>query len=168
MSADSSSPDTQGIYRGPWPDIEIPDMPLGTFVLQRVQEQPDKAALIDDPSGRTLTYGQLAEGIRRTAVGLSRRGFGQGDVFAIFSPNLPEFAVAFHGVVALGGIVTPINPLATVDELANQLNDSGADYLVTVPAFVDKALAAADRSKVREVFVFGEAAGATPFVVLLA
>jgi acyl-CoA synthetase (AMP-forming)/AMP-acid ligase II len=168
MSAGRSSPNTQGIYRGPWPDIDIPDMPLGTFVLQRAHEHPDKAALIDGPSGRTLTYRQLADGSRRAAVGLSRRGFGKGDVFAICSPNLPEFAVAFHGVAALGGIVTPINPLATATELAHQLNDSGAAYLVTTPPFTEKALEAAGKSKVREVFVFGEAAGATAFADLLA
>src|SRR5215212_3409636 len=125
--------DTDLIFRGPWPDAEIPDVPLTSFVLERVSQFPDWPALIDAPTGRTITYQQLADGIRRTAVGLRRRGFGKGDVLAIFSPNLPEYAFAFHGTALAGGTVTTANPLATVDELAKQLQDSGAVFLVTIP-----------------------------------
>jgi acyl-CoA synthetase (AMP-forming)/AMP-acid ligase II len=168
MSNDGVGTDARSIFRGPWPDVDIPEVPLGTFVLRRAPEVASKAALIDGLTGRTITYGELADGIRRVAVGLSRRGFGKGDVLAIYSPNVPEFALAFHGVAMLGGIVTTINPLAIADELADQLVDSGAVYLVTVPAILEKAQAAAGKSGVREVFVFGEAEGATPFAALLA
>src|SRR4029077_14868562 len=57
--------------------------------------------------------------------------------------------------------------LYTADELAKQLEDSGARFLVTVPAFLDKAREAAAKSRVEEVFVFGEAEGARPFTDLL-
>ena len=67
------------------------------------------------------------------------RGFGKGDVFAIYAPNMPEYALAFLSVAMLGGINTTINPLYTADELAKQLDDSGAIYLVTAPPFLDKA-----------------------------
>src|SRR4051812_35820453 len=168
MANDDRDTDAPAIFRGPWPDVEIPDVPLPAFVLGPAAEYPDRPALIDAPTGRTITYRQLADGIRRTAVGLSRRGFGKGDVLAIVSPNLPEYAFAFHGTALTGGTVTTANPLATADELAKQLNDSGAVFLVTVPAILDRALAAAAQSAVREVFVFGEADGATPFSALLA
>ena len=36
--------------------------------------------------------------MRGLAAGLAERGFGKGDVFAHYAPNLPEYAVAFHGV----------------------------------------------------------------------
>ena len=42
-------------------------------------------------------------------------------MFAIYSPNVPEYAVAFHAVSLLGGINTTINPLYTATELAQQL-----------------------------------------------
>ena len=155
------------IFRSPYPDVEIPEVPLTPFVLQRAQELATKPALIDGPTGRTLTYGQLAGAIRLVAASLAGRGFGKGDVFAIFSPNIPEYAVAFHAVSLLGGVNTTINPLYTVDELAYQLNDAGAKYLLTIPMFVDTAIEAAGRTDVEEVFVFGEAEGATPFASLL-
>ncbi|MCZ6749606.1 MAG: AMP-binding protein, partial [SAR324 cluster bacterium] len=119
------------IFRSPVPDVTLPEMPLTELVMKRAVELADRPALIDGLSGRALTFGQLAEGIRRGAAGLSRRGFKKGDVFAIYSPNVPEYAVAFHAVASVGGINTTINPLYTADELAHQLNDSGAKYLVT-------------------------------------
>jgi acyl-CoA synthetase (AMP-forming)/AMP-acid ligase II len=81
---------------------------------------------------------------------------------------VPEYVVAFHAAASLGGIVTTVNPLYTVGELAQQLADCGASYLLTVPPLLNSAREATQRvESVREVFVFGEAAGATPFASLL-
>ncbi len=60
--------------------------------LERFKGFEEKPALIDGLSGRTLTYGQLAGAIRLVAASLVQRGFGKGDVFAIYSPNLPKSA----------------------------------------------------------------------------
>jgi len=149
------------------PDVAIPGVSITEYVLRHASRLADKPALIDGPTGRTLTYGQLADGVRRVAAGLHRRGFRKGDVFAIYSPNLPEYGVAMMGVAALGGITTTANPLYTADELAKQLADCRARFLVTVPPFLDKAAEAAKKAGVEEVYVFGSAEGARPFAELL-
>jgi acyl-CoA synthetase (AMP-forming)/AMP-acid ligase II len=159
---------TSTIIRSPYPDVAIPDLPLPAFVFADTASRASKAALVDGPSGRAITYGQLVDQARRVAGGLAARGFRPGEVFAIYCPNLPEYAVAFYGVLLAGGSNTTINPLYTVDELAAQLADAGASYLLTIPPFLDKAIEAAARSGVREIFVLGEATGATPFAALLA
>jgi len=156
------------IFRAPGPDLVIPDVPLTPFLLDRAADRGDKPAFIDGPSGRTLTYRGWAEGVRKAAAGLAARGFRKGDVFAIYSPNLPEYTVAFHAVSLLGGINTTINPLYTSAELGQQLKDAGARFLLTVPPCLDKAAQAGREAGVQEVFVFGEAEGATPFGSLLA
>jgi acyl-CoA synthetase (AMP-forming)/AMP-acid ligase II len=140
---------------------------LPSFVLERAKELADRPALIDGSNGRALTYAQLDEASRSFAAGLQARGFAKGDVFAIFSPNSPEFAMAFFGVGLAGGVCTTANPLYTARELSHQLNDSGARFLLTAPAFLDVALAAARESKVEEVFVLENGEGATPFAELL-
>jgi acyl-CoA synthetase (AMP-forming)/AMP-acid ligase II len=155
------------IVRSPYPDVTIPDVALPDLVFAEVARRAAKPALVDGPSGRTITYGELVGGAGLVAGGLAARGFGKGDVFAIYCPNVPEYALAFYGVALAGGINTTINPLYTVEELAYQLNDAGAAYLLTIPQCVDRAVAAAGRSGVREVFVLGESAGATPFAELL-
>jgi acyl-CoA synthetase (AMP-forming)/AMP-acid ligase II len=156
------------IYRSPLPDVEIPHVPLTPFVLQHAAHLGTKPAFIDASSGRTLTYGELADGVQRVASGLARRGFQKGDVLAICSPNIPEYPLAFHAAVSLGGIVTGINPMWTAGEIAHQLVDSGARYLLTTPDALDRALEAAARSDVREVFVIGEDPRAMSFATLLA
>ena len=155
------------IIKGPYPDVDIPKTALTPLVLRRAKELADKPALIDGPSGRTLTYSQLADSIAIAAHNLRERGFRKGDVFGILSPNCPEYAIAFHATATLGGIVTPINPLYTRNEIAHQLKDCSARFLVTIPTFMDKARQAADDAGVEEIFVFGEAEGATPFSSLL-
>jgi acyl-CoA synthetase (AMP-forming)/AMP-acid ligase II len=156
------------IFKSPYEDVEIPEISLSEFVLESARQRGDKPALIDGPTGRTITYRELVASVEALASGLAARDFGKGDVFAIFSPNLPEYAVAFHGVALAGGIVTTINPLYKADELAFQLNDSAARYLLTIPQFVDQAKEAAAGSKVEEIFVLGKAEGATPFASLFA
>jgi acyl-CoA synthetase (AMP-forming)/AMP-acid ligase II len=155
------------IFRSPYSEVSIPEIPLAQAVLRRAEELQDKPALIDGLTNRVLTYGQLSQSIERVAAGLSERGFRKGDVLAIFSPNLVEYAISFHAVATLGGIVTTINPLYTADELGHQLKDAGAKYLLTVPQLMEKGLEASRDTKVQEIFVFGEAPGATPFASLL-
>ena len=154
------------IHRSPYPDVEIPDVPFHEFVLGRARALGEKPALIDGPSGRTLSYTALAAGVERVAAGLAARGFAKGDVFAIFAPNSPEFALAYLGAAAAGGIITTISPLAPMDDLAKQLQNSRARYLLTIPQFLDRAVPAADRAGVEEIFVFGDAPGVTSFEAL--
>lgn len=155
------------IFRSPYPDVTIPEVAFTPFVLERAQQLGDKPALIDGPTGRTLSYKQLAGAIQLVAAGLAARGFKKGDVFAIISPNIPEFAIAFHGATLLGGIVTTLNPLYTPEEVAFQLNDTKAKFVVTIPQLLDKVTHVVGNTSVEEIFVFGEAEGASPFAALM-
>jgi acyl-CoA synthetase (AMP-forming)/AMP-acid ligase II len=155
------------IFRSAFPDVTIPDESFTPFVLRHAERLADKPAVIDGVSGRTYTYGQVADAVRRVAASLAQRGFGKGDVLALYTPNLPEYLIPFLAVALLGGTTTTINPLYTVEELSFQLKDAGAKYLLTVPAVLEKALEGQQRSQVQEVFVFGEAPGTTPFDTLL-
>jgi acyl-CoA synthetase (AMP-forming)/AMP-acid ligase II len=155
------------VIRSPFPDVEIPNKPLTDVVLARAGEFSAAPALIDAPSGRTITYAQLRESVRAVAVALDERGFRKGDVFAHYAPNLPEYAVTFHAVARLGGVNTTANPLLTADELTRQLSDCGARLLVTVPDRLEVAKVAAERTRVEEIFVYGEADDATPFASLV-
>jgi 4-coumarate--CoA ligase len=150
------------IHRSPLPDVKIPDALLSEVVLRWVAETPDKPALIDGPTGRTLTYAQLDAAVRSLAGGLVARGFAPGDVLAIMAPNLPEYAVVFHGVAFAGGTVTTINPTYTEREVRHQLEDAKPRILVTVAAFLDIARAAADGTSVDEIYVIGECDDAPP------
>jgi acyl-CoA synthetase (AMP-forming)/AMP-acid ligase II len=155
------------IFRGPYPDVAIPEVSLTDFIFNATTAIKDKPALIDGPTGRTFTYAELEHSVRRVAASLAKRGFKKGDVLAIFSTNCPEYAIAFHAAVMLGGINTTLNPLYTAEEASFQLKDARAKFLVAAPLFLDKARDAAAEVGIEEVFVFGDADGATPFTELL-
>jgi len=150
------------IHTSPLPDVEIPDLPLATYVLARATELGDKPALVDGPTGRTITFAQLDDQVRRFAGGLQARGFGPGKVLALMAPNVPEYAVVFLGVAAAGGTITTINPTYTDHEVNHQLTDAGASLLITVPMFLETARKGAEGTGVTEIFVLGEATDGAP------
>lgn len=161
------------IFRGPFSDVTIPEIAITPFVFEKAKNLGDKPALIDGLSGRVVTYEELRDSIKRVAASLHRRGFKKGDVLAILSPNVPEYATALHAVASLGGITCTVNPLYTEQEIEHQLKDSGARFLITVSPCLNKAKAAATNTGIEELFVFdkfdNEAidATATPFSSLL-
>lgn len=145
------------IYRSPLADVDIPDTTVTHHVLRRATEVPDRLALVDGPSGRSYTYAQLAAMIASFAGGLAARGLGPGDTIALMSPNIPEYAVAFHGAAVAGVAVSTVNPTYTADEVHFQLQDSGALLLITVALFVDTAREAIVGTDITDIFVIGDA-----------
>jgi len=154
------------IFSSPHPAVMIPDTSLTDFVLKRAPDLGGKPAIIDGPSGRTISYAQLTETIYRLAAGLASHGLSKGDVLAIYSTNSPEYALAFHAVAKLGGVATMVPPLFTDDELRTQLRNADAKYLLTIPQLLDSARAAA-HAGIREIFVIGYAERAVSFASLL-
>ena len=134
------------VFTSRWPGVEVPELPLPRFLLAGAADHAAEPALVDGPTGRVTTYGELAAGVRRVAAGLAAHGLRTGDVFAILAPNMPGWLVAAYGAMTVGGVVTGINPLYTPDEVAGQLADSRARFLLTVPPLLPTARAAVDRA----------------------
>lgn len=149
------------------PEVEIPDITITELILRRVDEVPDRVALVDGPADRSYTYAQLRDLIHRLAGGLAARGFGPGSVLGLMAPNVPEYALAFHGVAVAGGTVTTINPTYGAEEVEFQLRDAGATMLVTIPLFLETAKAAADAVGITDLYVMGEADGVPSVLELL-
>jgi acyl-CoA synthetase (AMP-forming)/AMP-acid ligase II len=155
------------VFRSPFPARPIPEASLPAYVFEHTDRHAGRPALVDGPSGRALTHGALRARARTCAAGLQARGLAPGEVVGIYSPNHPDYAVAYLGVALAGGANTTANALYTADELAFQLGNARARYLIAHPALLARALEAAAAAGVEEVFVFGEADGATPFETLL-
>jgi len=158
------------IHRSVRPDIVVPDVAVTPFVFARAGEYPDRRAFVDGATGRCLTYGALVDMIPRAAAGFALRGIERGGVVGIMAPNVPEYAVVFHGAVTAGGHTTTINPTYGADEVRYQLNDAGAQLLVTVGPCLEIAREAIDGTGVRSLIVIGDAPdddGIEPFAALL-
>lgn len=117
--------------------------------------------------GESVSYASFASTVEAAAAGLSWRGLRPRDVVGILVPDAVSFAVAVHAVRAADGVPSPVDSTLCAVETAGQLAESGARMIITAPPLSDVALAAVDRSWVRQVFSFADAPGATHFSDLL-
>jgi acyl-CoA synthetase (AMP-forming)/AMP-acid ligase II len=140
------------IFRSPLGDVTVPEVTLPAYVLEHAAARGDKPAIVEGPTGRTLTYAELVRAVGSVAAGLEARGLRAGDVLALCAPNVPEYAVVFHAVASLGGVVTTVNPAYTAQEMGFQLRNAGARLVVTAPPFAQRAREAG----AEEVLVLGE------------
>jgi PAS domain S-box-containing protein len=150
------------VHSSPFADVRIPEVPLVDFVLANAAAHAGKVALIEGLTGRAVSYGDLAEGIRCAAAGLAQGGIGSGDVVAIFGPNSPEYVTAFYAVTTLGACVTTLNPMHNIAELSYQLHDSAAKALITASPATDAVLTAAKRAGITRIFDLLELARVSP------
>ncbi len=89
--------------------------------------RPSSPALrLDDA---VLSYAELEAATARVAGLLHDRGLEPGDRVGIMLPNVPQFALAYYGVLRAGGVVVPMNVLLKQREVAYYLRDSGARLL---------------------------------------
>ncbi len=125
------------IYRSPEPDIEIPDVAMPDYVMGGAAARGDHPAFIDGATGEVTTYAELAAKVDAVAAALQARGVGKGDVVALVGPNSAEWGIAYLGIMRAGGVVTPMNPLLTQEEMGRQEENSGSKLLIDdPPAFV--------------------------------
>ncbi|MER6564911.1 4-coumarate--CoA ligase family protein [Streptomyces sp. NPDC001093] len=148
------------MFRSEYADVPPVALPIHEAVLGRAAEFGERPALIDGTDGTTLTYQQVDRFHRRVAAGLADAGVRKGDVLALHSPNTIAFPTAFYAATRAGASVTTVHPLATPEEFAKQLGDSGARWIVTVSPLLGTARRAAELAGgVREIFVCDSASG---------
>ncbi|KAF4838294.1 4-coumarate--CoA ligase-like 7 [Colletotrichum siamense] len=110
----------------------------------------------DRPETHYLTFADYRLVAKQIAIGLQKAGLKPGDRVLLFSGNNLFFPVIFIGVLMAGGIFTGANPTFVPRELAYQLKDSGAVFMVAAEGSLDTALAAAKEVQMpaSNVFVF--------------
>jgi long-chain acyl-CoA synthetase len=113
--------------------ISIPDQPLTWLLDNTASRYPDHTAFIY--YGTRLTYAQFSRYTHRFASELQRLGVHKGDRVAIALPNIPQYPIAFYGVLRSGAVVVPTNPQYTGREMQYQLADAGARVVVMLDAF---------------------------------
>jgi acyl-CoA synthetase (AMP-forming)/AMP-acid ligase II len=136
-------------------------------LLATATSRGEHRALVGGPADPACGYADLAATVQAAAAGLAWRGLQPRDVVGVYVPDAACYVLAAHAIRAAGGVPSPVAAGLTVPEIAGQLADCGARMLLTAPPLAAAALAAADRSWVRQVISFGEAPDAIQFGALL-
>lgn len=143
---------------------------LAYILRESAARLPDKPAVLFD--GGRLTYAQLDALSDRFAHGLAAAGFEPGDRVGLQLPNLPQFVIAYFGILKAGCIAVPMNVLLKAPEIAFQLGNSRARGLITWAGIVGEAAKAAEAAQVAHLYVVNTpgmpaATVGTPFEALL-
>jgi len=93
-------------------------------------------------AGKTWTYAQFAERVRRLVGVLADAGVGPGAPLAMLHRNCHCVLEAYFASAALDTLFVPLNHRLTQADIAAILADSGACCLISEPCFMDKAEAA--------------------------
>lgn len=148
-------------YQNTRPDISFPDQSITERVFDGLIGRPDEVVLTDGVTGTSMTARDFMQAVKSLAGGLSAQGYGKGCTVALIAPNSPDYCIIFHAVAWAGGTITTINPTYTAAEIKHQLNDSGAEFLITDPQFIDAVRDGMTGTNVRGLAVIEPADGET-------
>ena len=116
--------------------LSYPEIPLHAFLENSARKFPDRAAAIF--YGNRIPYSRLWDESLRLAGALRGLGLEKGGRVAMLLPNVPQFIIAYNGILAAGGVTVPINPLNPVEEIARELGETGAETLIVLDRLLDK------------------------------
>src|SRR5665811_458213 len=116
-------------------------MNLASIVTAGAEQWPDAPAI--RLGEHELTYAALDERSARLATLRGEKGIGPGDRVGAMLPNVPDFPIAYYGVLRSGAVVVPMNVLLKRREIAFYLEDSGAELLLAWHGFAEEARAGA-------------------------
>jgi long-chain acyl-CoA synthetase len=133
--------------------LEYPDVPLQALLDRSAEKYPDHTALIF--RGYRIAYAELSRITDDIAAALVANGFKKGDRAVVYMPNIPQFVMAFYGIMKAGGIVIATNPLYSERELEHQLADCGAETVFVMSSFYEKLkrVQSTGKTKVRRIVV---------------
>src|SRR5260221_8324758 len=143
------------------------EAPVTQGLLAGGPSRGEHRALVGGPADPACGYAELAATVQAAAAGLAWRGLRPGDVVGVYVPDAACYVLAAHAIRAAGGVPSPVAAGLAVPEIPGQLADCSARMRLTAPPLAAAALAAADRSWVRQGISFGEAPDTIQFGALL-
>jgi len=104
--------------------------------------------------GTTLSYRQMEALSRDFAAWLQQSAkLQKGDRIALMMPNVLQYPVALYAALRAGFVVVNVNPMYTVDELAQQLRDADAHTVLLLENFAHTLQAALPQLQIDTVII---------------
>ena len=117
---------------------------IAQHLLELNAQRAQKAAFVDDRG--SLSYGRLAERVRRLASGLKALGIKREERVLLLMQDTADWPVAFLGALYAGCVPVAVNTLLTADDYAYMLEHSRAQAVMVSGALLPALKAALVRS----------------------
>ncbi|MEM6812473.1 MAG: long-chain fatty acid--CoA ligase [Pseudomonadota bacterium] len=109
---------------------EIKARPVFEMLDDTVQSYGDAPAF--DFLGAKSTWNEINDATLKFAKALQDLGVEKGHKVGIFLPNCPLFLIAYNAIMRIGATAVNYNPLYAQAELANMIEDSETDVMITL------------------------------------
>lgn len=104
-------------------------MNLSAKLTQNANLNPKQEAIVF--KNQRLSYAQLDILINQLAGGLTQLGIKKGDRVMLVMRNCPEFIIACYAIMRMNGIVVPVSPKYTANELSFIIKDCLPEAIIT-------------------------------------
>ncbi len=106
-------------------------MNLSTKLAEIALISPDQEAIVF--KNQRLTYAQLDTRVSQLASGLKQLDIQTGDRVMLVMRNCPEFIISCYAIMRMKGIVVPISPQFTINEMSIIIKDCMPTAIITCP-----------------------------------
>lgn len=138
------------IYRSPFPDLQLAQTDLISFLFANPFETPfDRKIFVDAITEAYYTYRDVRERTDIIARGLADLGVRAGQRVAVFSPNSIDYAIFCYAIIRSGAACAPINAALTWQELRQQLTTAGSECMFVHSSLVQTAMKAIQGTAVK-------------------
>lgn len=131
------------------------DRGLYSVLTEAVRTHPERVVFArkNETNWQEVDYREFTEQVASVAGELLRRGVRHGDRIAVLGRTSYEWALVDFAALAIGAVIVPVYPTASVHQIRHVLTDSGAEW------FFAETAADAERLGVKEVWLFEDLDG---------
>jgi len=109
-------------------NISFSEQSVYSLLQTTAERYPTHTAIVFEKE--KMTYQKLKSQVDRLAGSWRKMNIKKGDRIGLMLANHPSYIICYYAAQALGMIVVQINPLYTLREFLQIINDSKTDYLV--------------------------------------
>jgi len=139
-----------------WPEgvprsIKYPNVPLFSLLKKSAKKHPNNLAVIFHD--KRITFSELDDLSDKFAAALHDMNVKKGDRVALFLPNTPEYIISYYSALKTGAVITAMSPLFKERELEYQLNNSGAETIVTLNSLYPLVKGIQEKTRLKRIIV---------------
>ncbi|MBI9109791.1 long-chain fatty acid--CoA ligase [Maridesulfovibrio ferrireducens] len=131
--------------------LDFNNCPLFDYLDRTAEKWPKRKAI--EFQNWSITYEKLKNAAEVMAANLRKNGIKTGDRVALMLPNTPQMIISYWAVLKAGAVVTLTNPLYMETEIIHQINDSGAQIIITLDMLWPKLQKLRDKLPVRKYYI---------------